>query len=185
MSLEYHQSARSKNDSRLSKLKKVEEKYIYDGMEFPASYEAISAFEDINRVCIFIYELDSEDKIRLGQRGNIAYLTTDLIYLLRLDTDSKSHYIYIKSIDHFQIYTRILTIRSIDFAQSVQRRSCSTSSDHSLASSTTFDTNSTLIKLPSPYNAKMQFKSHKNKLRRPYIIYADTECSLEPTGLEK
>ena len=91
--LRYHQSARSKNDSRLSKLKKVEEKYMYDGMEFPASYEAISAFEDINRVCIFIYELDSEDKIRLGQRGNIAYLTTDLIYLLRLDTDSKSHYI--------------------------------------------------------------------------------------------
>ena len=91
--LRYHQSARNNNDSRLSKPKKVAEKYNYDGMEFPASYEAISAFEDINRVCIFIYELDSEDKIRLGQRGNIAYLTTDLIYLLRLDTDSKSHYI--------------------------------------------------------------------------------------------
>ena len=29
----------------------------------------------------------------------------------------------------------------------------------------------------------MQFKSHKNKLKRPYIIYADTECSLVPTGL--
>ena len=91
--LRYHQSARSQNASRLSKLKKVEEKCNDAGMEFPASYEAISAFEDSNRVCIFIYELDSEDKIRLGQRGNIAYLTTDLIYLLRLDTDSKSHYI--------------------------------------------------------------------------------------------
>ena len=47
-----------------------------------------------------------------------------------------------------------------------------------------FDTNSTLNKLPLPDNAKMQFKSHKNKLRRPYIIYADTECSLVPTGLK-
>ena len=46
-----------------------------------------------------------------------------------------------------------------------------------------FDTNSTLIKLPSPANAHMQFKNHKNKLKRPYIIYADTECSLVPTGL--
>ena len=45
-----------------------------------------------------------------------------------------------------------------------------------------FDTNSKLIKLPSPDNVKMQFKSHK--LRRPYIIYADTECSLVPTGLK-
>ena len=29
----------------------------------------------------------------------------------------------------------------------------------------------------------MQFKSHKNKRQRPYVIYADTECSLVPTGL--
>ena len=70
-------------------------------MEFPASYDAISALEEINRVCIFIYELDSEDQIRLGQRGNSAYLTTDLIYLLRIEADSKHHDIYIKSIDHF------------------------------------------------------------------------------------
>ena len=82
-------------------MKKVAEKYNYDGMEFLASYEAISAFEEINRVCIFIYELDSEDQIRLGQRGNIAYLTDDLIYLLRIEADNKSHYIYIKNIDHF------------------------------------------------------------------------------------
>ena len=66
-------------------------------MEFPASYEAISAFEVINRVCNFIYECDSEDNIRLGKRGNIAYLTTDLIYLLRIETYSSSHYMFIKS----------------------------------------------------------------------------------------
>ena len=66
-------------------------------MDFPASYEAISAFEVINRVCIFIFELDSEDNFRLGKRGNIACLTTDLIYLLRIDTYSRSHFILIKS----------------------------------------------------------------------------------------
>ena len=46
------------------------------------------------------------------------------------------------------------------------------------------DTNSTLIKLPSPDNAHMQFKNHKNKLKRPYVIYADTECSLVQTSLK-
>jgi len=99
--MRYHQSAKGNHDSRLSKLEKVADKYNYDGMEFPASYEAISAFDEIKRVCIFIYELDSDDQIRLGQRGNIAYLTDDLIYLLRIEADSKSHYIYIKNIDHF------------------------------------------------------------------------------------
>ena len=64
--LRYHQSAKGHHDSRLSKLKKISDKYNYDGVEFPASYEAISAFEGNNSVCIFIYELDSEDQIRLG-----------------------------------------------------------------------------------------------------------------------
>ena len=91
----YHQTPRSKNDSKLSKLKKVSDKCNCDEMEFPASYEAIAAFEEINKVCIFIYELDSENLIRLGQRGNVTYVTTDLIYLLRIEADSKSHYIYI------------------------------------------------------------------------------------------
>ena len=52
--MRYHQSAKCHHDSRLSKLEKVADKYKYDGMEFPAPYEAISAFEDNNRVCIFI-----------------------------------------------------------------------------------------------------------------------------------
>ena len=42
--LRYHQSAKGHHGARLPKLKKVAEKYNYDGMEFPASYEAISAF---------------------------------------------------------------------------------------------------------------------------------------------
>ena len=72
-------------------------------MEWSARHptQRISAFEDNNRGCIFIYKLDSDDQIRLGQRGNIAYLTDDLIYLLRIEADNKSHYIYIKSKDHF------------------------------------------------------------------------------------
>ena len=27
----------------------------------------------------------------------------------------------------------------------------------------------------------MKFKNHKNKLERPFIVYADTECTLEKT----
>ena len=38
--MRYHQSAKGNHDSRLSKLEKVADKYNYDGMEFPACYEA-------------------------------------------------------------------------------------------------------------------------------------------------
>ena len=30
----------------------------------------------------------------------------------------------------------------------------------------------------------MNFKNYKNKMERPFIVFADTECSLVPTGLD-
>ena len=43
--------------------------------------------------------------------------------------------------------------------------------------------NSTLLKLPEEDKAHMMFNNNKNKLNRPYIVYADNDCSLVPTGL--
>ena len=44
-------------------------------------YEAISTFEEINGVCILIYEFDSEGKIGLVQQGRVEHLTNYHIYL--------------------------------------------------------------------------------------------------------
>ena len=35
-----------------------------------------------------------------------------------------------------------------------------------------------LLKLPEP-GSTIKFTNHKNKLERPFIVYADTECTLE------
>ena len=43
----------SKNTDRVSALKKINDKYNYDGMVFPADYTSIEAFEELNKVCIF------------------------------------------------------------------------------------------------------------------------------------
>ena len=71
-----HQTATCMNDSRLCKLKNVDDRYNYKGMEFPTSYDAISTFEETNRVCIFKKEFDSEGKIILRQQGRLEHLTT-------------------------------------------------------------------------------------------------------------
>ena len=70
-----------------------------DGMEFPMYYD-ISACEEINGVCIFIYEFDSEGQIRLGQQGILGNLTNDRIYFSELAAN-QSHYIKMTNIDHF------------------------------------------------------------------------------------
>ena len=44
---------------------------------------------------------------------------------------------------------------------------------------------STIVTLPKLINGTapvMKFTNHKNKLMRPYIVYADTECSLIPSN---
>ena len=69
----------SKTTDRVSVLKKIVDKYTFDGMVFPADYTIIEAFEELNNVCIFIYEIDEEDKLRLSKAGKIEYLTLDLV----------------------------------------------------------------------------------------------------------
>jgi hypothetical protein len=83
-------------------LSKVEDKYNYDGIEFPVSFNDITKFENNNQVCIFVYYLDDENKIVKERNGNTNYFNKDVVYLLRIEDDSsKSHYIYIK---HILIY---------------------------------------------------------------------------------
>ena len=69
----YHQSEKGKNDTRLSALNKINDKYSYDDISFPVRYEDISKFEDMNEVCIFVYEID-EDKIVKSKEEKTEYL---------------------------------------------------------------------------------------------------------------
>ena len=94
----------SKNTDSAWTLKKTKDKYNYDGTVFPSDYTSIEAFEELNKVCIFIYEIDEEGKLRLSKAGKIEYLTLDLVYLLRIENEENSmthiHIIYLKNISH-------------------------------------------------------------------------------------
>ena len=81
--LSYNQTAKGANDSLLSKLKNVDDRYTYEAMELPASYDVMSTLAEIIGVCIFICKFDSDGKIRLGQQGRLEHLTQNLMYLLK------------------------------------------------------------------------------------------------------
>ena len=80
--------------------KKINDKYNYDGIVFPADYTSFEAIEELNNVCIFIYEIDEEGKLRQSRVGKIEYLTLDLVYSLLIENEAKSHYKSIKNIMH-------------------------------------------------------------------------------------
>ena len=64
-----HQTRKGNHDARISQLKKVEYRYNYEGIDVPASYEGISAFEEISGVCICIYDVGSAGNTIIGQAG--------------------------------------------------------------------------------------------------------------------
>ena len=54
----YHQSSKAKNTDRITVLSQIEDKYNWEGVSFPASFDDITAFENSNRVCINIFGHD-------------------------------------------------------------------------------------------------------------------------------
>ena len=58
--MKYHQTKKSDHDSRITVLKKVNDKYNYDNMNFPAGYDDIETFEHNNKVAVFVYTLSND-----------------------------------------------------------------------------------------------------------------------------
>ena len=50
--VKYHQSNKSKNDDRITVLKKLDDKYNYDNINFPAGLDDVEQFEKDNNVSI-------------------------------------------------------------------------------------------------------------------------------------
>ena len=105
----YHQSDKKEKSHRVSALKKVDDKYNYDNVNFPAALQDIEQFEINNNISVFVYSVNDKDEIYREKLGNPDYFTNDVMYLLRIDKDEKSHYIYIKHLQRFFNLNRIVS----------------------------------------------------------------------------
>ena len=74
-----HQSDKSSHASRLSNWLQVEDKYNYEGIAYPATYDDIYSFEEINKVCISIYTLSKKQSVIFEKKGRYEYVTNDMI----------------------------------------------------------------------------------------------------------
>ena len=85
----YHQSNQSKNDDRISSLNKVEDKYDWSDVTFPASYDDIAHFEEQNQICVFVYAVSEEGEIVKDKDGNGKYMPNRVTWL-RIENEDHS-----------------------------------------------------------------------------------------------
>ena len=69
----YQQTDKSKHSDRLSVLN-IEDKYNYDNMNFPTSYDDIKTFEEHNKVCVMVYTTSTENIKKLKKKKKIEFL---------------------------------------------------------------------------------------------------------------
>jgi hypothetical protein len=96
--LKYHQSDKSKNSARLSALKKVDDKYNYDGLTFPLQLDDIEVFESNNESTgVNVFEVIDNRLTTIYKSSNLY--ASDRIVLMMIREDDKLHYCYVKNID--------------------------------------------------------------------------------------
>ena len=112
----YHQTEKGNNDTRLTVLKKVKDKYKWNGIVFPVSFTDIKNFEDLNQVCINVWGISEENTVHPLRLGTISYVKNDTINLLLLHDGDKGHYVYVKKLEHL--------VRAITHSEYKDRKYC-------------------------------------------------------------
>ena len=176
--MRYHQSSQEKNGDRISVLSKIQDKYDYTDISFPASYDDIARFENQNKVCVYVYIINEEGKLDKERDGNIDYIQNDIIYLLRIEQEENSHYVYIKHIDRLlNIHTHV-DDKGKKFCPMCSKKIAFSDWNCHISKCYDFCKNSTALKLP-PRGSRTKFKNHKNMLQRPFLVFADLESVLK------
>lgn len=181
--MKYHQSNKQKHDDRITILSKLEDKYNYEGLSYPAGYDDISKFEDNNNVCIFIYYINENNEIIKERTGNANYYNKDLIYLLRIENESHSHFVYIKHISRLLNLSTQKDDNNKRFCPFCESKVHLDKFDRHIGSCYNISKEGSILKMPEE-GATMKFKNYKGMIERPFLVHWDSEATLVKTNDE-
>ena len=107
----------------------------------------------------------------------------EIIHLLRIEEEDNSHYVYIKNFAHVGHISNCSCDKGKEFCPICKKKVLHADFTKHLSSCLKFHKDGTFIKLPECVDECkpcMSFKNHKNKLERPYVVYADIEATVAP-----
>ena len=90
-----HQSVQKTKGHQTTALDKIEDKYDYGALTFPASLKDIQQFEEDNQLTINIFNIGGESEILTLQGGDVEHCRNGIVDLLFVEEGEQAHYIYI------------------------------------------------------------------------------------------
>ena len=163
-----------KDPQRISKLRRYEDDFDWDGMKFPASFRDIKRFESRNEITINILAFE-HNKVYICRKGK----EYDRVANLMLITDNnKKHYVAIKSLSRLLRYVNTKNEKKqhfcINFLQGFNEKK---SRDE------LYCRNIEAIRIEMP-NGKpvVEYSDGQYQFKVPFMMYADFESILEPMG---
>ncbi|KAB0796891.1 hypothetical protein PPYR_10952 [Photinus pyralis] len=172
------------------------EKFNFEGITFPVKLDAISKFEEMNPLSINVYGLE-EDTQKQGKMtykvvGPLHYtkqkkaVHVNLLYLSNLD--GNSHYCYISNM------SRLISMQVSKHKEAIYLcDGCLQyfTSQENLWRHSRFDCNYVCTFLPTKepiltkwgqpsFDNRLKFNNYQNKIKPPFVVYADFESLLKP-----
>ena len=182
----YHQSEQKEKTHRITSLAKIIDKYDYTDINFPISYDEVTLFEDTNKLTINIWKVGDDEKTYMHRPGNVLHCRAGMVNLLLVENEEgQAHYIYIKKLERMLHTCTTGYYKDRKFCPFCSKTvSCceETLEEHMLAKHFSTSNNCNL-ELPDE-GSSMSFQNHKDKMERPFLVYADWECSLIKTHEE-
>ena len=129
---------------------------------------------------MFIYSIGENNKIIKEKDGDIRFFNQDVVYLLRISDGEQSHYVYIKHISRLFNLEKYTDERKC-FCPFCNHKVKGEHMDKHLACCYKLSKETGgILKMPKE-GSVMQFENYKNQIKRPFMVYADCECSLIAT----
>jgi hypothetical protein len=178
----FHQSKNIIHGERVSKLKKIINKYNMDNIIYPCGFDEMEIFEKNNEnTAINIFSYDEEtDNIKIKRKSNTK--GHDIINLLIIEKEEKEHYIYIKNIgsllkNNKAVHDKITCKKCFRPFTEKQME------NHINCENENIDQFETIIEFPE-VGQYLEFTDYKKMIKKPFIVYADFESTLKPINNE-
>lgn len=167
-----------KNAERVYQYQKYFNEVNDKGLEYPIKRTDIPKFEKLNNCHINVYRYDDKNGVfPFYINETNPHNAINMLLIGDLEKGEKGHYVLIK--DFNKLNFKANKMKAKKYVCNICTHVCSTEKiykDHIIDCKQSKNGEAAKMELPFESKKRLKFVNYKNKIKHPYVIYADFEC---------